>query len=100
MTDLTITKLTIEQSKKTGKWAPEKTLPVVDVAAKLDISSSPAENSWRLVHDSKKTIALFESSGFTWTRNTLFCAKTEQECQDEIKRLWLESLAAEGQILQ
>ena len=90
MPDLTTTTLTIERSAATGKWALEKTLAAADVAQKMDIRSSPDEKSWRLVHDGKRVKALFESSGFTWTADTLLCTRTEEECLEEIQRLGLE----------
>jgi len=60
---------------------------LVDIPAK----SSPNELSTRLVYDGVNVIALFESTGFTWTRNVLFCATTEKECLDEITRLGLKT---------
>lgn len=53
----------------------------------FDAQESPPESCWRLVHVGAKVIALFESSGITWTKSNLFCATTKQECLDEIA--WL-----------
>ena len=54
------------------------------------VNVSDVQKSWRLVHDGTKVTSLFESSGETLTRLTMFCATTEQECLDEIERLGLE----------
>lgn len=56
----------------------------------ISANESPPELCWRLVHDGVKVLTLFESTGLTWTRNTLFCATTEKECLSEIARLRLE----------
>ena len=48
--------------------------------------------AWRLVHDGKKVLALFDSQGTTRTINALFCATTEAEVQAEITRLNLTPL--------
>ena len=53
------------------------------------VNESPHVQCWRLVHDGKKVISLFETMGITRTRNTLFCAETEAEVQAEIARLKL-----------
>jgi hypothetical protein len=45
---------------------------------------------WRLIHDGKKVISLFESSGTTMTSHEIFIATTEAECQTEIYALNLE----------
>ena len=58
---------------------------------KLDshtVARSSKEKSWRLVHDGKTVLDLFESEGFTETINTLFTG-TETECRNEIARLGL-----------
>ncbi len=61
----------------------------------MAINSSPNTQCWRLVHDGKKVMALFESSGVTRTQNTLFCG-TEAEVQAEIARLNLIPLKEKG----
>jgi hypothetical protein len=50
---------------------------------------SPHEKCWRLVHDGKNVLELFEGEGNTRCIHKMFCA-TEQECLDEIARLKLE----------
>lgn len=55
---------------------------LVDIPAK----SSPRDICFRLVHDGVTVLTLFESTGYTWTRNNLFCATTEKECVDEIAK--------------
>lgn len=50
---------------------------------------SPDE-SWRLIHDNVKVIALFYSGGITETRHNLFVADTKEECLEEAQRLSLE----------
>jgi hypothetical protein len=44
---------------------------------------------WRLVYSKGKVKDLFESEGYTWTINDLFCG-TKKECLDKIKELKLE----------
>ncbi len=58
----------------------------------ITVQESPTETCWRLIHNGAKVIALFESSGLTWTKDNLFCATTKQECLDEIARLKIEYL--------
>lgn len=59
--------------------------------ANVDVFVSAKAKSWRFAHDGKKVIAPpFESEGKTLSRWPLFCATTEKECLDEIKRLGLE----------
>ena len=65
----------------------------VDTASKsgdisIPFNESPAEDTWRLVHDGKRVLALFQSTGFTWTTNNLFCG-SEKECSDVIDQLKL-----------
>lgn len=66
------------------------TKPITVTTAKIAANKSPPEACLRLVHNGAMVLGLFESSGFTWTRNVLFCATTEKECLDEIARLKLE----------
>lgn len=56
---------------------------------------SPAKVDTRLVHDGTKVIALFDSNGFTWTKNVLFCG-TSKECDDEITLLALKPLPVDA----
>jgi hypothetical protein len=58
--------------------------------ARIAAKESPRETCFRLAHDGVKVIALFESTGYTWTRGNLFCATTEKECLDKIAQLKLE----------
>ena len=59
------------------------------------LNFSPSKECWRMVHNGKQVItAPFLGQGTTGTRWTLFCADTEEECNDAIKRLGLESLPA------
>lgn len=51
-------------------------------------NKSPRQDCWRLVHDGKKVLALFRSTGVTETIYTLVCG-TEKECRDEIAKLKL-----------
>lgn len=57
----------------------------------ITINKTDSEKSWRLVHDTKKVIALFEGVGITQSIHTIFLAATEQECQTEIYILNLEN---------
>ena len=59
---------------------------------------SPAEHCFRLVHDGKKVIAYFESSGVTRTSHNLFCG-TAGECQAEMTRLGFAIVAAPYHVL-
>jgi hypothetical protein len=45
--------------------------------------------SWRMVYDGTQVLCLFESGGYTSTRNQLFEASTKNECYAEIARLGL-----------
>ncbi len=67
-----------------------KTKPIEVTKDKISARESLPENCWRLAHDGAKALALFESTGYTWTRGNLFCATTEKECLDEIARLKLD----------
>jgi hypothetical protein len=62
----------------------------IDIKGKtttLSISSQPA--SWRLVHDGKRVIDLFYSSGLTHTINKLECFKTREETDKRVSELKL-----------
>lgn len=61
-------------------------------AEEITIYETSKELSWRLVHDGVNLIALFESSGITGTKNTLFEAATRDECVAEAQRLGLVGL--------
>jgi len=56
----------------------------------VTINKTDSDMSWRLIHDGKKIIDLFESSGITQSMYTIFLADTEAECQTEIYSLNLE----------
>jgi len=45
------------------------------------------KTSWRLVHDGKRVVTLFESDGYTTSAYQIFEAETEAKCLAEIKRL-------------
>ena len=45
--------------------------------------------SWRLTYENKKVYGLFESTGITFTNNSLFVANTIEECFDEVDSLAL-----------
>lgn len=60
----------------------------------VQFSESSREPSWRLVHDGQSVHALFESTGITGTRHTLFCG-TRAACEAEILRLKLTPLPPE-----
>jgi hypothetical protein len=47
-----------------------------------------AKEEWRLVYSNGKVKDFFESGGYTWTINNLFCG-TEKECLGEIDKLHL-----------
>lgn len=51
---------------------------------------SPYEKCWRLVHDGKMVLVLFEGEGNTRCIHKMFCATTEEECLAEIEQLKLE----------
>jgi hypothetical protein len=53
-------------------------------------------NSWRLVHDGKNVIHLFESSGITHTINQLAEFPTKVEAEAEITKLGLIPLPVEA----
>ena len=56
---------------------------------KFNCNVSPTnEKSWRLVHWNGKVKHLFESEGYTYTIDHLFCG-TKAECLAEISRLGL-----------
>ena len=55
---------------------------------------SEKKKSWRLVHDGRDTLALFESNGETGTIKTLFVG-TQKQCLAEMKRLKLKALPSE-----
>lgn len=57
----------------------------------ITISKSDAALSTRLIHDGSKVIGLFESTGITHTKNTLFLG-TKAECIAEAQRLGLTGL--------
>ena len=61
------------------------------ILSTLKVSTSPAVQCTRLVHDGKKVLALFDSAGITQTASTLFCG-TAAECAAEIARLNLAPL--------
>lgn len=63
---------------------------MIMIAKDKTANKSPSVRCWRLVHDTKKVIALFESEGDTMCIHEMFCATTEKECLDEIARLKLE----------
>ena len=44
---------------------------------------------WRLIHDGTSIVGIFESSGITETRLSLFVAATQEECQAEADKLGL-----------
>ena len=54
---------------------------------KINSTSTP-EKCWRLIHDGKTVIDLFEAEGITSNGNLRF-AGTKKECDTEIKRLTL-----------
>ncbi len=68
---------------------PTTTQTITFKGESVVVNESPGTKCWRLVHDGKKVISLFETMGITRTRNTLFCAETEAEVQAEISRLKL-----------
>jgi hypothetical protein len=63
-----------------------------DLNKKVTLQESPRENCWRLIHDGKKVIALWEGEGVTWTGNQLYCASKLEEVEAKIKDLNLEPL--------
>lgn len=73
--------LAVYDSKKFSEGKKELT---------FDVKSCPKDKSWRLVHDGKQVLMLFESDGETHTARELFVG-TEKECGDEVKRLGLKS---------
>ena len=58
---------------------------ITTTSKKLTVNVSPAVSCFRLVHDGKKVLSLFESAGSTHTINTLFCG-TAEECADYEER--------------
>ena len=61
----------------------------------VNFSQSPSKTSTRLVDDGSSVLALFESNGFTWTKNNLFCG-TAAECDAEIASKKLKPLPENG----
>ena len=59
------------------------------------IKKSRKENSWRLVHNGKEVLELFESEGYTETKFELFEADSKKKCLEEIERLKLVFLEKE-----
>ena len=51
--------------------------------------NTDAKKSWRMVYDEAKIYALFESTGYTYTINTLFIAATKEECIARAKKVGL-----------
>ena len=47
------------------------------------------KKSWRLVHDGKRVVTLFESDGYTTSAYQIFEAKTEEGCLKEVARIHL-----------
>ena len=60
------------------------------IANGVTINKTDSEMCWRLVHDGEKVIQLFETSGTTYSKNTIFVASTIEECETEIYSLNLE----------
>jgi hypothetical protein len=56
-----------------------------------------AEKKWRLVYNNGEIKDLFESGGYTWTINNLFCG-SEKKCLDEIDRLHLKHKDTDAKI--
>lgn len=53
------------------------------------VNQSTSVMCFRLVHDGKKVLSLFEANGVTYTINFLYCATTNEEIQTEITSLQL-----------
>ena len=51
-----------------------------------ELTNSPPESSWRLIHDGTNVIDEFSGEGVTTTIHTLFVAPTKAECDVEIGR--------------
>lgn len=87
---------TIEITLKVKDKATAESLKFYDdkkwTEAKKEIKftkrTSPKDKSWRLVHDGKKVLMLFESDGETHTAYELFCGDLE-DCRKEIEKLKL-----------
>ena len=71
-------------------------LPKDLTPTEFEANVSPREKCYRLVHDGRTVIALFESVGETSTRNELFCG-TREECDAEIARLGLDRTEVDAQ---
>lgn len=56
----------------------------------ITINKSSSDFCWRLIHDGRRVISLFQDSGITQSMHTIFLADTEEECQTEIYSLNLE----------
>ena len=56
------------------------------------VNKTSREKSWRLVHNGKDVLCLFESDGYTRTIYYLYQAKTIEKCLDEIDRLNLKTM--------
>lgn len=65
---------------------PAKAVTVKEIVANV----SMPEISWRLVHDGRKVLALFEATGETWTVNNLVCFASQEEALTEIAKLGLD----------
>ena len=65
---------------------PPSILPIKETIA----YETDPKRSWRLVHDTKAVIALFESEGITSCKWNLLEFETEKECLEEIEKLKLE----------
>ena len=53
----------------------------------LEFNQTDNEMSWRLVHDDKKVIQLFQSDGYTKSIYNIFLANSKEVCLTEIYRL-------------
>ena len=87
-----ITARRIVQSKLDGKCNVDTLATAND--NEIPFNESPSKLCWRLVHDGKAVLNLFESDGITWTKNKLFCG-TRDECEKEIDALSLKRLPEE-----
>ena len=77
---------------------PTAARPLGSFAANVN---ADAKLSWRMVYDAKQVYSCFQSSGYTSTIYSLFCAETQAECVDKAKTLGLtippDALNPEGQ---
>jgi len=64
------------------------TYNAIEKELRFEVNVSSIKKCWRLVHWNGKVKDLFESEGFTYTINYLFCG-TKEKCLEEIKRLKL-----------